>query len=136
MITNKKPFLYFNLLASFFNFDFRIFFYDCEEIFIVAKKFSYSCREFLFFIVARKFLFFCEENFFIAAKKLVFQKSPCIHRNNVYICKENFFKKKCPNSIHVFVKNLQKNFFIKVFQIDPCESNFFFKVQKNFFVLI
>ena len=67
MITNKKPFLYFNLLASFFNFDFRNFFYDCEEIFIVAKKFSYSYREFFFFFIgARKFLFFCEENFFIA----------------------------------------------------------------------
>ena len=96
MITNKKPFLYFNLLASFFNFDFRIFFYDCEEIFIVAKKFSYSCREFLFFIVARKFLFFCEENFFIAAKKLFFRSVHVFIEIIFIFARKIFFKKSVP----------------------------------------
>ena len=126
MITNKKPFLYFNLLASFFNFDFRNFFYDCEEIFIVAKKFSYSCREFFFFFYRckkisfflwGKFFYSYIEIFFIFARKIFFKKSVPIRSMCLKnICKEKFYYKSVPDR--------------------SMRINFFFKVQKKFFLLI
>ena len=51
MVTNKKPSLYFNLLTSFFIFDFhKKIFYSCKEIFFYSCEeiFFHSCKEFFF----------------------------------------------------------------------------------------